>query len=98
VAGEIEVLAGNLPQCRFVHHKSHMTWSGLNPGQHGGKPATNRLSYGTALVEILKPAAARVSSSLPSVQQFFHTKYYHSMQPHTAQQQNIQNCNLQIQD
>jgi hypothetical protein len=27
----------------FVHHKSHMTWPGLEP-----KPATNRLSYDTA--------------------------------------------------
>jgi hypothetical protein len=25
----------------------HMTWLGANPGRRGGKPATNRLSYGT---------------------------------------------------
>jgi hypothetical protein len=25
MAGETEVLGENLPQCRFVNHKSHMT-------------------------------------------------------------------------
>jgi hypothetical protein len=24
LAGETEVLGGNLPECRFVHHKPHM--------------------------------------------------------------------------
>jgi hypothetical protein len=48
LAGEIELLGETLPQYHFVHHKSHMTWPGANPGRRGGKPATNRMSYGTA--------------------------------------------------
>jgi hypothetical protein len=53
LAEKTEVLAENLPQRHSVHHKSHMTDPGLNPGRRGGKPATNRLSYGAAKIEIL---------------------------------------------
>jgi hypothetical protein len=33
IGRETELLAENLPQCHFVHDKSHMTWPGLEPGQ-----------------------------------------------------------------
>jgi hypothetical protein len=43
-----EILREILPQFRFVHHKPHMFCPDANPGPRGGKPATNRLRYGTA--------------------------------------------------
>jgi hypothetical protein len=41
---------GNLPKCRFVHRKFHMTWTGLEAAPRGGNTATNLLSYGTAIL------------------------------------------------
>jgi hypothetical protein len=46
LAGETEVLGENLPQRHFVHDKPTWLDPGLKPGRRGGKPGTNRLSYG----------------------------------------------------
>jgi hypothetical protein len=43
------------PQCHYVHQKPHMLCPDANPGRCGGKPATNRLSYGTALKYRVSP-------------------------------------------
>jgi hypothetical protein len=48
LAGETEVLGENLPRSHLS--TTYPTWldPGSNPGRRGGKPATNRLSYGAA--------------------------------------------------
>jgi hypothetical protein len=53
LAGETEVLGENLPQRHFCPSQN-LTWPdpGLNPGRRGGKPTTNRLSYGAAHTSI----------------------------------------------
>jgi hypothetical protein len=55
LAGETEVLGENLPQLHFCPSQNP-TWPdpNLNPGRRGGKPATNRLSYGAALPLLLQ--------------------------------------------
>jgi hypothetical protein len=50
LAGETEVLGENLPQRHFCPSQNPTRPDPvLNPGRHGRKPATNRLSYGAAL-------------------------------------------------
>jgi hypothetical protein len=49
LAGETEVLGENLPRRHLVHPIFHLPDPGANAGRRGGKPATNRLSYGAAV-------------------------------------------------
>jgi hypothetical protein len=53
-AGETEVLGENLPSATLS--TTNPTWidPGANPGLRGERPATNRLSHGTAHEVILK--------------------------------------------
>jgi hypothetical protein len=52
LAGETEVLGENLPDATLS--TTNPTWPdpGWNPGRRGGKPATNRFSYGAAYVHL----------------------------------------------
>jgi hypothetical protein len=54
LAGETEIIGENLPH-RDYCPSQNPTWPdpGLNPGSRGGKPATNRLSYGAAQGRLL---------------------------------------------
>jgi hypothetical protein len=38
------------PSATFVHHKIPRAHPDMNPGRRGGKPTTNRLSYGAAKI------------------------------------------------
>jgi hypothetical protein len=52
LAGETEVFREYLPQRHFFHHKiPHDQTRARTPDRSGGKPATNRLSYGAAFVD-----------------------------------------------
>jgi hypothetical protein len=55
LAGEIEVIRENLPQCHFIYHKSHMTWPGLVPGLPRWEPSvvSVEINYGELLLENL---------------------------------------------
>jgi hypothetical protein len=76
LAGETEVLGENLPQRHFCPSQNP-TWPepGLNPGRRGGKPATNRLSYGAAIkISLTSPITFHfhlLCSVIPSYLLFF---------------------------
>jgi hypothetical protein len=63
-----------MPQCHFAHRKSQMIRRGANPGRRGGKPAANRLSYGTApaswlryFLLLMEPESSLSSSLDPAI-------------------------------
>jgi hypothetical protein len=61
----------NLSQCQFVHHKSHWTDPGSNPGLRGGRPASTRLSHAsTVYFPSLQPL-------LCSYYYYYYYYYYH---------------------
>jgi hypothetical protein len=77
LAGEIEVLGGNLPQSRFVHHISTWPDPDSNPDRRCGQPAT--IVWATARpYQLLMPpfiwnSKAWNQSSAPSRQLWFST-------------------------
>jgi hypothetical protein len=72
LAGETEVLGENLSQRHFCPSQNP-TWPdpGLNPGHRGGKPATNRLSYGAAYCPFLTSLRARACSTFIRFPSFY---------------------------
>jgi hypothetical protein len=74
-AGETKELGGNLPSATLSTINPTLLDMGSNPGSRGGKPATNRLSYGTAQNRpqsifsiILKGFSYLYRFSLPEIQ------------------------------
>jgi hypothetical protein len=53
LAGEIEILGETCPSATLPTTNPTWTDPGANPARRGGKPATNRLSYGAALISEL---------------------------------------------
>jgi hypothetical protein len=75
LAGEREALGGNLHSATLS--TTNPTWPelGSNPGRSGGKPATNRLSYGTALPWVLDYTEFNTVPNKPYIRK--RVKYVH---------------------
>jgi hypothetical protein len=52
LARETELLGKNLPQYLFVHHKSHMKWSGIEPEPPQWAAGDWQPNYGTAIRKV----------------------------------------------
>jgi hypothetical protein len=75
IAGETEELGENLPQRHFVPPQIPLDQVRFRtPDRSGGKPATNRLSYGAALVELLVLAQV-LSSGAPLILGLFNDTF-----------------------
>jgi hypothetical protein len=74
-----KVLGRKIIQCHFVHHKSHITCAGIEPGPLRWKPATRLLYYGKAqtkygrTLEITEDANR--SMMPPPPQLYFHSTH-----------------------
>jgi hypothetical protein len=56
LTGETEVLGGKTcPSATFSTTNPTWTDPGSKPGLRGGRPATNRLSHGTAILVLVSP-------------------------------------------
>jgi hypothetical protein len=82
LAGETQVLGENLPQRHFCPSQNP-TWPdpGFNPGRRGGKPATNRQSYGAASAHALDRAAYVIAQYVPGGTEESQDKYQDSLSP-----------------
>jgi hypothetical protein len=55
-AGEAEVLEEDQPQCHFAHHKSNITWPGIEPGLNVRPTLMHSNKYNSFLIlQILEP-------------------------------------------
>jgi hypothetical protein len=63
--GKTEVLGGNLSHCLLSTTNSTWTGPGSNPGLRGERPATNRLSHGTAYQSVLRTHKKEVRTRRP---------------------------------
>jgi hypothetical protein len=70
LAGETEVLGENLPHAA-LSTTNPTCCPDANPGRRGGKPATNRLSYGTAIIGTLSKYIRKNEMDITFICRFF---------------------------
>jgi hypothetical protein len=86
LAGETEVLGENLPRRHLSTTNPTCLNPGSNTGRRGGKPATNRLSYGAAIDHQLLQCTTTELASNTTVATTFPplTRYSEAAEAHFA--------------